>query len=212
MRTKEKFSAPRGFVTPYFINLATGDRMKFGGRHNTLSYMSAEAMAAAFGGDDSYIPSRMGFIYGGTANPGLGVITRDQTWTGLEQELGGLSSVADIQVVHFSYPPSLVAGSSDSSSDPGSSSAYDNIKATGANAVVFHAHSNSTSGGEFGSDTVFSKDAYGTTGPYLYQAVLLAYHNSKYYVISRVDLAKNGVYLQKPRDYEVALDWTITFK
>ena len=63
MMINETMCSAKGIVSPSFVDLSTGRRIPFGARHNMLSYMSAEAMAAAFGGDQSYIPARVGFIY-----------------------------------------------------------------------------------------------------------------------------------------------------
>ena len=112
MRIDDKACLARGFVNPSFVDIATGRRLPFRMRHNTLSFMSAEAMAAAFGGDPSYIPARMGFIYGNQqAMPTESVITRSQDWDSLLEELAsseGRDDV-DIQVVGFSFHPTLGA-------------------------------------------------------------------------------------------------------
>jgi hypothetical protein len=191
-------------------------------RHNMLSFMSAEAMAAAFGGDPSYIPARIGFIYGDKDDMVMPPITRDQDWDGLLEELSSRSdnSTVDVQVVGFSYPPTLggeeqaqaPSDSSDSGSGSGSDSGsdsresdYDHIRPGGANAITFHAVSNSQdSGAAFGNEPFVA-------GNYIYHAVLLGYDYGKYYVLSRVSLEKDGAYLRKPSGFEVALDWTVVF-
>lgn len=119
MKTAEKACRARGYATPSFVDVRTGRRIPFGTRHNTLSYASAEAMAAAFGGDPSYIPSQVGFIYAPSDGGFVGAITRRQSWESLLDELA--ANAADVQVVPFSYSPSLggetaAGGSSDSSS------------------------------------------------------------------------------------------------
>ena len=197
MRIDETACKAKGTVVPSLLDIMTGEKVPFRKRFKTLSYMSAEAMAAAFGGDSSYIPSRIGFIYGDNASmPSESVITRSQSWKSLIQELSASddSAKVDIQVVGFSYPPSLgasspeprpdssssssnSAGSSDSGDD--SSGDYCNILPTGSNAITFHAVSNSQDGGYARGSYVF------TSGKYVYQAVLLGYHLGKLYVISR---------------------------
>lgn len=222
MRIDDKACLARGFVNPSFVDIATGRRLPFRMRHNTLSFMSAEAMAAAFGGDPSYIPARMGFIYGNQqAMPTESVITRSQDWDSLLEELAsseGRDDV-DIQVVGFSFHPTLgaakpspVPGDSSSSSDSGSDSGsdssegdYNHILSTGSNAITFHAVSNSQDSG-----IIRSRAFEG--GSYIYQAVLLAYHGGKHHVLSRVSLKEGGAYLQKPSGFEIALDWTVVFK
>ncbi len=229
MRIEDKACMARGFVSPSFIDISTGRRVPFGKRCNKLSYMSAEAMAAAFGGDHSYIPARIGFIYGDKdVMPSEAPITRTQSWDMLKEELsyGRDSTLMDVQVVGFSYSPTLggekqssapsgsdsSSGSSGSSSyqcacddDIGGSSDYNNILPGGSNAITFHAMSNSQDVGAALGTGAFKN------GDYIYQAVLLGCHNGKYYIISRVSLKENGEYLQKPDKFEVALDWTIVF-
>lgn len=209
MKPTDIMSAARGEVLPAIVNLRTGKKIPFGKRHNTLSYMSSEAMAAAFGGDPSYIPAKMGFIYGtesSIADQGIG---RDQDWDRLPQEFqdwtGGQGTV-DVQVVDFSYAPSLgmapEEGSSSSDSDPEGSSVR--------NAITFHAMSNSADSGAFGG-SVFTGGA-GSDGMYLYQALLLGERGGRYYILARVSLKDGDSYLQKPAGFEIALDWTVIFK
>lgn len=214
MKTGDKASPAKGFVDPCLVDLGTGRRIPFGLRKNTLSYMSAEAMAAAFGGDPAYIPARIGFIYGTDESALSGNIGRSQGWDDLKLELGNAG--ADIQVVSFSYSPSLGgwpkggSSSSSDSSDPGAD-AYDEdyctLKPTGANAITFHAVSNSQDQGALGGA------AFGS-GAKILQAVLLGLgkKQGEYYVISRVSLDKDGAPQTKPEGFELALDWTIVFK
>lgn len=210
MKRSETACVAKGFVAPSLTNVVTGEKIPFELRHNTLSYTSAEAMAAAFGGNPSYIPARVGFIYGGSGSAIDGAISRSQSWDALMDQLK--ANDADIQVVSFSYSPSLggekpdsSSSESDSSSDPGGD--YSNIKPGGSNAVTFHAVSNSQDVGERDKTKAFG---YGDS---IYQAVLLGLHDGKYYVLSRVSLAdKSAGYLKKPENFEVALDWTVVFR
>jgi hypothetical protein len=197
-------------VSPSFIDVSTGKAVPFDERHNTLSYMAAEAVAAAMGGDPSYIPCRMGFIYGNSDTlPISDVITRNQTWAALLESLSNSGDdVVDVQVVNFSYPPTLGPGSDDSSgssSDSASSGDYTNIRPNGSSAVTFHAVSNSQDLGALNKG-VFLK------GNYIYQCLLLGYHQGDYYIIARASLQQDGRYLAKPDGFEIALDWTVTFR
>lgn len=212
MKLCEKACVARGFVEPYVIDVSTGRKFPFWIRHNTLSYASAEAMAAAFGGDASYIPSRMGFIYGqSNASPPDGPITRSQSWDSLLGELNQYGM--DIQVVGFSCSPTMgpapsgcdSSGSSPGMSDLGSEGDYCNISPSGSNAVTFHAVSNSSDPGKITGNPFSS-------GQKAFQAVLLGYHNGIYYVLSRVSLESGSGYLAKPSGFEVALDWTVVFR
>ena len=212
-------------VSPSFVDIRTGERVPFRKRHNTLSYMSAEAMAAAFGGDQSYIPARVGFIFGNSETcPVKTNITRTQDWDSLCEEvvLSSDESKVDILVVGFSFAPTLGGdkggADSGSSESPGSGpdeSDYSHILSGGSNSITFHAISNDSDYGVVSKDSVFSD------GSYIYQCVLLGYNEQKYYVLARASLMNfdsgsssgpDGYYLQKPKGFEVALDWTITFK
>lgn len=214
----------KGVVSPSLVDISTGRMIPFVRRHNTLSYMSAEAMAAAFGGDPSYIPARVGFIYGNKSSmPSEAPISRNQSWDMLKTELysTGVGDISDVQVVGFSYSPSLgpetgakgdgqASSSSDSSSSGQSGPSdeagdYSHILAGGSNAITFHAVSNSQDrGAAFGSEA-FKQDNY------IYQAVLLGVHAGEYHILSRVSLKDGDAYLQKPAGFEIALDWTIVF-
>jgi hypothetical protein len=207
MKIADTACVARGFVIPSFVEVGTGTRIPFKMRHNTLSFMSAEAMAAAFGGDPSYIPSMVGFIYGKSDGSFAGDITRRQSWDDLMDNLAANS--ADIQIVSFSYSPTLGGEKTDtsgSSSSGENESDYSNIKPTGSNAITFHAVSNSQDQGFLETEAFKASD-------YIYQAVLLGYNGGKRYVISRVSLEDpNQGYLQKPENFVVALDWTVVFR
>lgn len=219
MKVVEESCLAKGVVSPSFVDVRTGKKSPFDTRHNTLSYMSAEAMAAAFGGDPSFIPAKIGFIYGSEQTmPMDEAISRVQDWKTLSDDIGAArqGSSIDVQIVDFSYSPTLGKGkqasdSSGSGSSSPSGSGIDNdnkychILSTGSNAITFHAVSNSQDLGFFGSDPFLD-------GSYIYQCLLLGYHNGEYYIIARASLKDNGNYLQKPSGFEVALDWTITFR
>lgn len=220
MKVNELACRAHGCVSPSYVDIRTGRSLPFSPRHNTLSYMSAESMAAAFGGDSSYIPSRIGFIYGDKDYlpfSDASESSREQDWEALKQELSAADQDAtvDVQIVGFSYSPSLGPGTSGGSS--GSSSPegdYNHILPGGANAVTFHAVSNSQDRG-----AIFDKDTF-CEGRYIYQCLLLGYHDSKYYILARASLKHfdisssgqgEGEYLTKPKGFEIALDWKVTF-
>lgn len=215
MKVMDELGLAKGVVSPSFVDIATGKRVAFAPRNNRLSYMAAEAVAAAFGGDPSYIPSKIGFIYGNSSEmPTESDITRTQTWDSLLEELSNSGDqVVDVQVVNFSFSPTLggsSTGSSSSSSGSGESGEdgdYTNILATGSNAITFHAVSNSQDVGVLHGADAFSA----AQNNYVYQCLLLGYHNGKYYIIARASLKDGSRYLAKPDGFEVALDWTVTF-
>lgn len=196
MIVEEDACRARGFVTPSFIDVSTGERVEFSGRFNKLSYMSAEAMAAAFGGNPSYIPARIGFIYGPDNATSDVEIKRDQSWSSLKDDIKSFGGNADIQVVGFSCSPTV----------GGSDGEYSSISGKPANEVTFHAVSNSADAGSAYSNRAFGKDDY------IFQAALLGVDAGRMYVISRVSLKEGDKYLQKPGGFEIALDWTVVFK
>ena len=218
MKVMDELRLAKGVVSPSFVDIATGKRVSFAKRHNTLSYMAAEAVAAAFGGDPSFIPARIGFIYGDQAvmpsesetGDSSSGISRVQSWSALAEELQAASgSVVDVQVVNFSYAPSLGGEKDAGSSSSGSSeeSDYNHILSTGSNAITFHAVSNSSDRGVLHGSDAFSA----SKNNYIYQCLLLGYYQGDYYIIARASLKDGDKYLKKPEGFEIALDWTVVF-
>lgn len=234
MKVMDELRLAKGVVSPSFVDIATGKRVSFAKRHNTLSYMAAEAVAAAFGGDPSFIPARIGFIYGDQAvmpsesetgdsssassssdssSPSAdktSSISRVQSWSALAEELQAASgSVVDVQVVNFSYAPSLGGEKDAGSSSSGSADEndYNHILSTGSNAITFHAVSNSSDRGVLHGSDAFSA----SKNNYIYQCLLLGYYQGDYYIIARASLKDGDKYLKKPEGFEVALDWTVVF-
>lgn len=208
----------RGHVVPSFVDIATGRRIPWDGRHNTISFDATHAMALAFGGDSSLIPNKIGIIYGSTQSTDFATVGRSQSWTDLVHEMQ--DKHADVQVQPFSHSPSFLpitrGGSSSAStvsSSPEESPAQEAESPSSTQypgwAVTFHAHSDSCTPGA--ADTASSGAMIFTTGMYIFQAVLLNETRGKYTILARVSLANNGVYYTKPENFELALDWTIKF-
>lgn len=202
MEKKDIALAPRGEVSPYIVG-PDGKKAPFGRRHNTLSYFSAEAMAAAFGGDPSFIPANVGFVfYPEQTSPSTAMdddIGRNQDWGELVQDLADAN--ADLLVVGFSYPPSLGSENVDSSS---SSYGYDDNGIR--NVISFHAITNSQDVGKIGGNAF-------VPGCYICQAVLLSpSRGGGYKILARVSLKDGSSWLKKPSGFEVALDWSIIFR
>ena len=178
-----------------------GTELKLPMRHNQLSYACADALALALGGDITYIPKYIGFIYGPYADPtALQLATdRDQTWGSIGAILPTVCcrKHADIRVV---VDPSVKLD--------GDSELYT------ANSVVFSAHTGTDSSKIYGFPTSAPYAAQLATGMYMYQAVLLARPSADTYVpIARVTLADpaSGAYLQKPSGFELAVEWQVSF-
>lgn len=193
----------KGLVTPYFINLKTGEKIPWPCRHNTISFDATHAMALAFGGDNSLIPNKIGIIYGG-ANATFNTIDRNQSWESLTNELSGKS--ANVQVQPFCFSPSF---ESISRSDINSSS---DVTYPGWS-VTFHAHSDSVTPGAISSSSSGSSSdgSIFNSGTSIYQAVLLNESAGKYTILARVSLDSSGAYYTKPDNFEIAIDWTIKF-
>jgi hypothetical protein len=219
MTAKETVTS-EGFVNPYFIDVRTGRKMPWSGRHNTISFDATKAMALSFGGDPSLIPNRIGIIYGPPdSEQEFDQISRDQVWSDIIYEMN--ENTSDIQVQSFSYSPSFAKVKRDSGWEPNASSSFsstDSGEDSGEEypgwAVTFHAHSDSvtpgiisvgSSGEGSGSRMIF------TTGAKIFQALLLNENRGDYTVIARVSLKSGPTYYSKPENFELALDWTIKF-
>jgi len=179
--------------------------------HNTMSYAAADVLAAAYGGDASRIPKYIGYLYAGDDKVPP-PITRDMTWKSVKQiakDIGG-----NIQVNRFSRKPSTyVSEIVDSNDQP----LY-----TG-NVVEFHAVSRSGVDGEYGADISGMSNFAGPlhSGDTIYRAILLGDgipcdDENKYTVLAMVDMAKDiggsKTYRKKPDNYELAIDWRVTFE
>ena len=176
--------------------------------HNTLSYTAADVMAAAYGGDATRIPKYIGFLYGGGSKPAkLPVIDRDMDWAKV-QELANFVH-GNILVVRFSNTPSIEKETILESTDV-------TVAPYKGNVVVFHAGTRTGDDGEYAEDTSGQSD-YATkleSGMYIYRTILLGDLGDcgkGYTVLGMADLKKNGTYRQKPSDYELAVDWRVTF-
>lgn len=207
METSDSVVA-KGWVDPYFFSPSTGERRPFGKRRNSVSYTGASAMAIAWSGDSSFIPSEVGIIYVspssaayldfGSDSSGSGgsvnqlSVSRIQSWSSLTAELD--SAGASILERPFSYAPSVILSASGDSAGY-----YKEIVPSGANAAVFHAHSDSgmPDGSRICQAVLMSKKASG--------------NRTDRYILARVDLGDGGVYQSKPSGFEIAIDWTIKF-
>lgn len=211
----------KGDIRARFVS-GDGREIRFLDTHNTISYAAADAIAAAYGGDVSMVPKYVGFIYGPDANPpSLSDPTnRYMKWKDVKAEVKAISG--NIQVARFSFKPTIGVpdrgeggdsnDSNDSYRDAARESNYD------GNAVTFHACTRSGNVGKYAFSTAkgsgFAKP-FGN-GMYIYHAMLLSprtdceCEEAEYNVLARVSLYKNG-YRRKPKDYELALDWCVTF-
>lgn len=210
-------SSARGDVVAYIER--GGGRVPFVARHNTLSYASAGAVAAAYGGDTSLVPRYIGFIYGDDPSPTelASLSDRDMSWSDVGAEMRRIGG--NILVSRFSSVPEL-------STNPGYEDSNDSNDSNDAgpryngNAVTFRACTRSGAAGTYAFDTSTGSGFAGEFGDgmYLYHAVLLGdgrcrrcQDEREYVVLARVSLAKGGSFRMKPEDYELSLDWKVTF-
>ena len=182
---------------------------------NMMSYASASVLAAAYGGDDTKIPKYVGFLYGSGDPAGLPDITRDMSWQSVMDMAAAVNG--NVQVVNFNRKPTMYTinppeGSNDLDDGPNPGPYKDNV-------VEFHAVTRTGLDGQYGNDTSGSSDFAGplASGMTIFRAILLGDgvpcdDDNRYTVLAMVSMAKNGVYRQKPDNYELAVDWRVTFR
>lgn len=189
-------SSVHGFVNGTWVPSGSGAPRKAFRRHNALSYAASDALAAAYGGDLSMVPGRMGFLYGTNASPGLPPVSRTMTMSSL-QSLAASCEKGNLQVVRFSRSPSL------------SESAVGR-----RNVVEFHGVTRDEMDGRYEYDTSGGPFCGPMEeGMYIYRAVLLdGAGDAPSTVLAMVDLSRNGTYRAKPSGYELSLDWRVTFE
>lgn len=88
---------PKGHVVCW-IDGAGGSREVVADTHNTTTYSSADALAAAYAGHPEYMPNKIAFVYG--ANP---EVTQATKWSDIVEDAGD----DGFKVTDFSYAPSL---------------------------------------------------------------------------------------------------------
>lgn len=185
----------------------TGDVIPVDMRHNQMSFLAATALASAYAGSLSMVPVKIGFVYGSSASPAeiSPASSRNQTWDLLSEEMAAIHG--NIELSEFNAPPSI------SSENIGESSVLSN------NVVTFHANTRSGSSGTYAFPTTGGTYAgpFGD-GMYIYHAILFGNdphagcNETRYIPLARVTLAgSSGSYKQKPSNYELALDWKVSF-
>ena len=183
-----------GRLSCRLVNRFTGESVPFAETKNMMSYAAADAIAAAYAGDTSLCPTHMGFVYGASGDMDLSPpATRDMAFP----TASSLGNNANIQVVRLSGTPELVASDT-------SSALYKK------NSVVFRACTRSS--GDSGSDLypVRQDIPLSGDGMHMYYALLLGKGagTGKYSVLaaSRFPAVK-----EKPENYDLAVEWTVSF-
>ena len=169
--------------------------------HNALSYTSSEVMAEAYGGDASRIPKYIGFIYGTDPMPPMDEIDRDMTWDTVKALIEKIHG--NMLVTRFSRRPYVYSDHDDSTEGTGSTVMFSAVTRTGYDGMYVE-----DTTGQSNFAPALSSDMY------IYRVVLLGDSRgcgNDYTVLGMADLMKNGAYRAKPADYELALDWRVTF-
>lgn len=221
MRSIDSLQVPSSARGDVVLSLVRGSsRIPFVARHNTVSYSAADAIAAAYGGDSALVPKYIGFIYGDSSSPtGLSPVSdRNIRWADLRDEMADITG--NILISRFTSTPEIGKSDPPEASDAQNESSGDPVY-TG-NTVTFRACTRSGEAGEYAFDTTPGSGFAGEfdDGKYLYHAVLLGDARSsakscssdkEYIVLGRVSLKKGSAFRKKPSDYELALDWKVSF-
>ena len=203
MRCKSKLADwAKGRVSGYFVDLETGEQQGHFETTNVITYGAADIMAKILGGDTTYIPSHMAFIYGTTGTPGAALIdpptSRVQTWDGLSTELADGAVGGNAVISPMAAGPAY--------SIDGSNTLYAN------NAVTLTAHSGNRT--EYGFPTASPYATALADGDYYWHAMILTRLVSgstiTYLPFARVTL-KDTTYPQKPVGFELALFWQVSY-
>ena len=184
MNVSEKANqTARGHVT------AVAGGSVFADVDNTSSFTAAQVLAEAYAGDTSRVPSHIGFLYGDALESEFSFGTdRDMSVGSIGAEIADKGM--NVQVAKLSRRPQVDGGS-----------------------VVFSAVTRSS-----GAELLYSGQAYSSSdfveGKTVYQVLLLGRGRcpGEWAVLARADLGRAGNYRQKPADYELSVDWKITFK
>ena len=193
----------KGWVRGVWVNKETGEKRVAFERRNQLSFACCDVLAGLMAGNASRAPQYIGFIYGTNASPNLVAPTvRAQTWEALKSELAAVAS-ANIQVAPLSLTPQTTK---------------DNGGPAGAeyngNAVIFNAHTQTGSAGQYGFPTTEPFAGVMNAGVYLYHAVLLTptgNPQNPYLIVARLSLIDGAAYDTKPNGFELALEWQVSF-
>lgn len=173
--------------------------------HNTIAYNGADMMAKLLGGDISYFPKYMGFIFGSSANPTTlnSSIKREQSWEGVLSEVSGLSGSNNILITPITLNPAFGIDTQNVST-----ANYRN------NVITFTGITGAVSGAEYGLLGPSAKTL--EDGDTFYHIMLMARikqvnYAPTYIIFSRATLMENNKYPQKIGGWQLGVNWSITF-
>ena len=174
-----------GRISASFVSQRGGRAIPVLGRPNVITLEAADIMARLVAGAANAAPSHIGVVYGSDALPSFvnPEITRDHDWESLAEEVGAVGG--NIAIMPLSLTPSV-----------------------SGRVATFSANSGTIS--RYGFDGAPYAGPVSTLDPlYFYQVVLL---DAEHRIFARSTLLDSGVYRAKPEDYDLAIQWAITFK
>jgi len=174
-------------------------------RSNVIAFAAADVMAQLAAGL-SAAPDTVGLIYGPSdtpeeiideytpavplVNPSL---TRDHTWEAISEQVEAIGG--NVALMPITLTPSVSSSGDDYTS----------------NVATFSANTGAIQGYGFSGGSFCG--AVDTLDPvYFYQAVLLSGVPGAYRVFARTTLMDSGLYKSKPDNYDLVVQWAITFK
>lgn len=190
-------------------------KLLFKPKSNVICYTGADILANLLAGNEHYLPTHVGFIYGTTDSPGLADpenldinIKRSHDWAKIVLDVEGVKALglANVLVSPLACAPTIMLDG-------------DSAKYTG-NAVTFSAHTGTIEEYAFPTDGVdFAptfEDINSVAGDiYIYHVLLLNRFRSgstiTYTPFSRAALATQP-FDAKPSGFDLGVYWTITFK
>ena len=156
--------------------------------HNEIMYATADCLAQMYAGQPRKIPAKIGFMFTSESTVPTVPSAKSTTWADL---VSMCETTSDIQVVDFSFSPSLTSKNAEGTENYVS------------NVAVFHGHSDSSIPG------IVNNADMRDPGIKIFGAALLSEDKTP---LSIVSLTYGSTpYLERPDGFELALDWYITF-
>lgn len=156
--------------------------------HNEIMYATADCLAQMYAGQPRKIPAKIGFMFTSQSTVPTVPSAKSTTWADL---VSMCETTADIQVVDFSFSPSLTSKNAE-----GTENYISNV-------AVFHGHSDVSVPG------AVNELDFGSAGVKVFGAALLSEDKIPLSVVALSD--GSTPYLERPKGFELALDWYITF-
>lgn len=156
--------------------------------HNEIMYATADCLAQMYAGQPRKIPAKIGFMFTSESTVPTVPSAKSTTWADL---VSMCETTADIQVVDFSFSPSLTSQNAE-----GTENYISNV-------AVFHGHSDVSVPG------AVNELDFGENGTKVFGAALLSEDKTPLSIVALS--AGSTPYLERPDGFELALDWYITF-